>query len=68
MDREEKLKAIREAYTEWEKTATFVTSDEATPEDEEKIFNTIQTIIENNKPQQIIHSVSLYAWRILLLN
>ena len=51
MDREEKLKAIREAYTEWEKTATFVTSYEATPEDEEKIFNTIQTIIENNKPQ-----------------
>lgn len=51
MDREEKLKAIRAAYAEWEKTATFVTSDEATPADEEKIFNTIQTIIENNKPQ-----------------
>lgn len=58
MDREEKLKAIRAAYAEWEKTATFVTSDEATPADEEKIFNTIQTIIENNKPQQIIDSVS----------
>lgn len=51
MDREEKLKAIREAYAEWEKVATFVKIDKATPEDEEKIYDTLFTIIQNNKPQ-----------------
>lgn len=51
MDREEKLKAIREAYSEWEKVAQFVKLDKATPEDEEKIYDKLFTIIQNNQPQ-----------------
>jgi hypothetical protein len=51
MNREEKLKAIREAYAEWEKVATFVKIDKATPEDEEKIYDKLFTIIQNNKPE-----------------
>jgi len=49
MNREEKLKAIREAYTEWEKLATFVNLNEATPEDEEKFYDKLLTIIQKNK-------------------
>ena len=52
MKREEKLKAIREAYTEWEKLAKFMNIDKATPEDEEEIYNKLFTIVQNNKPEQ----------------
>ena len=51
MTREEKLKAIREAYAEWETMAKFIKLDKATPEDEEKIYDKLFTIIQNNKPQ-----------------
>jgi hypothetical protein len=51
MNREEKLKAIREAYTEWEKLAQFMNIDKATPEDEEKIYDKLFTIVKNNKPE-----------------
>ena len=51
MTREEKLKAIREAYAEWEKIAQFVSLEKATPEDEEKIYDRLFTIVQNNKPQ-----------------
>lgn len=47
MDREEKLKAIREAYSEWEKVAQFVGHGKATPEDEEKIMDKLFNIIQN---------------------
>jgi len=50
MTREEKLKAIREAYAEWEKIAQFVSLEKATPEDEEKIYDRLFTIVQNNKP------------------
>jgi len=46
MNREEKLEAIREAYAEWEKLATFVKLDRATPEDEEKIYDKLFNIIQ----------------------
>lgn len=49
MNREEKLKAIREAYSEWEKIAQFVTEERATPEDEEKIYDKLYTIIQKNE-------------------
>lgn len=61
MNREEKLKAIREAYAEWEKVATFVKLDKATPEDEEKIYDKLYTIIQNNQPEQNINTVSLHT-------
>ena len=49
--REEKLKAIQEAYAEWEKVATFLNLEKATPEDEEKIHNKLYTILQNNKQE-----------------
>jgi hypothetical protein len=48
MNRDEKLKAIQEAYAEWEKLATFVKLDKATPEDEEKIYDKLFNIIQKN--------------------
>ncbi len=51
MNREEKLRAIREAYAEWEKVAEFVKLERATPEDEEKIYDKLYTIIQNNKQE-----------------
>lgn len=46
MNREQKLGAIREAYAQWEKTATFETLERAIPEDEEKIQQEIFNIIQ----------------------
>lgn len=51
MTKEEKLKAIQEAYAEWEKLLKFMNIDEATPEDEEEIYDKLYTIVQKNKGQ-----------------
>ena len=48
-DRNKTLKAIQQAYKKWEKETEFTTVEGASDEDEGKIMDTIQTILEKNK-------------------
>lgn len=48
-DRDKMLKEIQSAYKEWEKNTEFTTVEGASDEDEGKIMDTIQTILEKNK-------------------
>ena len=49
--RREKIKAIQEAYARWEEGVTFTSNTGASDEDESKIMDEIQTILQGNKPQ-----------------
>ena len=49
--RREKIKAIQEAYAKWEEGVTFTSGTGASDEDESKIMDEIQTILQGNKPQ-----------------
>ena len=49
--RQEKLKAIQEAYSKWEETVKFTSNTGASDEDEAKIMSEITTIIQGNKPE-----------------
>lgn len=48
-DRNKLLKEIQSAYKEWEKGVEFTTVEGASDEDEAKIMDKIQTILEKNK-------------------
>lgn len=49
--RREKIKAIQEAYAKWEETVEFTSPTGASPEDESKIMEEIQTILQGNQPK-----------------
>ena len=49
MDREKLLKEIQTAYKKWSKNTEFTTTEGASDEDEAKIMDEIQTLIEKNK-------------------
>ena len=49
--RREKIKAIQEAYAKWEETVQFTSPTGASDEDESKIMEEIQTILQGNKPK-----------------
>lgn len=49
--RRDKLKAIQEAYANWEKDVKFTSETGASEEDESRIMAEIQTILEGNKPK-----------------
>lgn len=49
--RRDKLKAIQEAYANWEKDVKFTSETGASDEDESLIMAEIQTILEGNKPK-----------------
>jgi len=49
--RREKIKAIQEAYAKWEEGVIFTSGTGASDEDESKIMDEIQTILQGNKPQ-----------------
>lgn len=49
--RREKIKAIQEAYANWEEQTKFTSMTGASDEDESKIMAEIQTILQGNKPQ-----------------
>ena len=49
--RREKIIAIQEAYAKWEESAKFTSETGASDEDEARIMDEIQTILQGNKPQ-----------------
>jgi len=49
--RREQIKAIQEAYANWEKDVKFTSETGASDEDESLIMAEIQTILQGNKPQ-----------------
>ena len=49
--RQEKLKAIQEAYAKWEEATKFTSVTGASDEDESRIMNEITTILQGNKPE-----------------
>jgi len=49
--RQEKIKAIQEAYSKWEETVKFTSNTGASDEDEAKIMSEITTILKGNKPE-----------------
>jgi hypothetical protein len=49
--RQEKIKAIQEAYSKWEENVKFISETGASDEDESKIMTEISTILQGNKPQ-----------------
>jgi len=49
--RQEKIKAIQEAYSKWEETVKFTSNTGASDEDEAKIMSEITTILKGNKPK-----------------
>ena len=51
MNRQEKLKAIQEAYSKWLDVVEFKSDTGASDEDEARIMEEIQTILQGNKPQ-----------------
>ncbi len=51
MNRQEKLKAIQEAYSKWSETANFTSEIGASDEDESKMMDEITTILKGNKPE-----------------
>lgn len=53
------LKEIQSAYKEWEKNTEFITVEGASDEDEGKIMDTIQTILEKNKQKLKINPLYL---------
>ena len=48
MDREKLLKEIQASYKKWSKDTEFTTVEGASEEDEAKIMDEIQTLIEKN--------------------
>jgi hypothetical protein len=49
--RQERLRAIQEAYSNWEENVKFTSDTGASDEDESKIMAQIQTILQGNKPK-----------------
>lgn len=51
MSRRETIRAIQEAYSKWEEKVKFTSETGGSEEDESKIMDEIQTILQGNKPQ-----------------
>ncbi len=51
MSRRDKIKAIQEAYSKWEKGVKFTSETGASDEDEAKVMDEISTILKGNKPE-----------------
>ena len=49
--RRDRLKAIQEAYDNWEQGVRFTSETGASDEDESRIMDEVSTILEGNKPQ-----------------
>lgn len=49
--RRDRLKAIQEAYANWEQGVRFTSETGASDEDESRIMDEVSTILEGNKPQ-----------------
>lgn len=59
MDRDKLLKDIQQAYKAWSKETEFTTLEGASDEDENKILDQIQTLLDKTKQQFIIKTLSL---------
>ena len=49
--RRDRLKAIQEAYANWEQGVRFTSETGASDEDESRIMDEVSTILQGNKPQ-----------------
>ena len=51
MSRRDRLKAIQEAYSNWQEGVKFTSETGASDEDEAKVMDEITTILKGNKPE-----------------
>lgn len=51
MNRQEKLKAIQDAYARWSEKVEFTSDTGASDTDEAVLMEEISTILQGNKPQ-----------------